>query len=592
MKNRLRHPAFRISLIYFMTSMIWILFSDQFVGWVATSDQQFVRLSIAKGWGFVIVTTFFLYMLIQREFSIRRQKEREIDAIARLSTATRLATSRDEVLPVILDEILKFTSAETTAILLFDEKAGDYQAFLVKGSHTEFTGAHVPAQGILGVALQSNKPYLNNHIQDDPDYDLHGPLSEHTALASAPLITRQNQLGAVIMAKKGSFDQAEYRLLISIADITASAIHRLTLYDQSQLRVQQLSTLRSIDLAITSSLDLTATLNILVDEVEKLDGISACCVLMPDKNGDLLHFRTGKGFITDHIHQAVLSNDDFKIGNPFPSRFTLTIPDLKNTPSSPRYDLGLAEGFRMYHAIPLVSKDQIKGVLEVYQRDTAPLSQDLLDFLEALATQAAIAVDVATLIEELQSSNQELSAAYDSTIEGWSRALDLRDKETEGHTQRVTEMALHLARTMGINEEDLIHVYRGSLLHDIGKMGIPDSILLKPAPLTAEEADLMKMHPIYAYHLLKPIRFLHPALDIPYCHHERWDGSGYPRGLKGDQIPLAARVFTVVDVWDALVSERPYSPAWPKEDALKHIKENAGTYFDPAVVEAFLSMME
>jgi HD-GYP domain-containing protein (c-di-GMP phosphodiesterase class II) len=143
-----------------------------------------------------------------------------------------------------------------------------------------------------------------------------------------------------------------------------------------------------------------------------------------------------------------------------------------------------------------------------------------------------------------------------------------------------------------MREDELMHVYRGALLHDIGKMGIPDSILLKPAPLTDEEIELMKMHPIYAYHLLRPIRFLHPALDIPYCHHERWDGSGYPRGLKGTQIPLAARVFAVVDVWDALVSDRPYSPKWQKEEALQHILDYSGTYFDPEIVKVFSKMMD
>ncbi len=592
MKNWWRHPAIRISLIYFLISMVWILFSDQVVGIIATSSQQFVRLSIAKGWGFVLVTTLFLYALIMREFSVRRQREREMEAIARLSTATRLAMSREEILPVILDEVLNFTSAETVAIVLLDENQGDFQAILVKGEHSEFTGTRIPTHSISGLTLNSGKPYLNNQVQSDPDAYLPGPLASFNALAAAPLIVQNHRLGVLIMVRKGKFDQAEYRLLISVADIAASAIHRLTLYDQSLLRVQQLSTLRSIDLAITSSLDLTATLNILVDEAQKLKGISATCVMMPVKHTGLLHFRAGKGFNTTLIHQAVLSADDFKISSQFPSRFTLTISDLKNTPTSSRYDIGIAEDFTTYHAIPLVSKDQMKGVLEIFQRGGEPLSQEELDFLEALATQAAIAVDVATLIEELQASNQELTAAYDSTIEGWSRALDLRDKETEGHTQRVTEMALHLARMMGMSEEELIHVYRGALLHDIGKMGIPDSILLKPAPLTPEEAELMKMHPIYAYHLLKPIRFLHPALDIPYCHHEHWDGNGYPRGLKGEQIPLAARIFAVVDVWDALVSDRPYSPRWPKEDALRHIKDNAGSYFDPEVVRVFINMME
>ena len=215
-----------------------------------------------------------------------------------------------------------------------------------------------------------------------------------------------------------------------------------------------------------------------------------------------------------------------------------------------------------------------------------------LDFLNTLAGQAAIAIENATLFENLQQSNRELSQAYDATIEGWSRALDLRDKETEGHTQRVTEMTIRLARHFDFSKEELLHIRRGALLHDIGKMGVPDHILLKPETLTEEELIIMRKHPGYAYDLLKPIDFLARALDIPYYHHEKWDGTGYPRGLKGEEIPLAARLFAVVDVWDALRSNRSYRLAWSEEDALAYIREQSGKHFDPSVVEIFLKQIE
>jgi putative nucleotidyltransferase with HDIG domain len=195
------------------------------------------------------------------------------------------------------------------------------------------------------------------------------------------------------------------------------------------------------------------------------------------------------------------------------------------------------------------------------------------------------------LFESLQRSNLELSLAYDSTIEGWSRALDLRDKETEGHTQRVTKITLKLAQSFGLSEAELVQVRWGALLHDIGKMGVPDGILLKPGPLTDEEWTIMRNHPALAYEMLAPIRYLRRALDIPYCHHEKWDGSGYPQGLKGVLIPLEARIFAVVDVWDALNSDRPYRPAWEKEKVLEHIRAEAGTHFDPQVVDMFLQIV-
>ncbi len=191
---------------------------------------------------------------------------------------------------------------------------------------------------------------------------------------------------------------------------------------------------------------------------------------------------------------------------------------------------------------------------------------------------------------DLQHAHADLAEAYDATIEGWSKVLDLRDKETEGHTQRVTEITLRLARALSVSEDQLIHIRRGALLHDIGKMAIPDVILQKPGPLTEDEWKEMRRHPEYAHRMLSPIVYLRPALDIPYCHHERWDGTGYPRGLKGEEIPLSARIFSIVDVWDALLSNRPYRRGCTEESVLEYIRKHAGTSFDPRLVEAFLEL--
>ena len=191
-----------------------------------------------------------------------------------------------------------------------------------------------------------------------------------------------------------------------------------------------------------------------------------------------------------------------------------------------------------------------------------------------------------------QQAIQELATAYESTLEGWARALDLRDRETEGHSRRVTELTLTLAWAMGVSEAECVHIRRGALLHDIGKMGIPDSVLLKSAGLTPAEWTVMRRHPEYARELLDRIEFLRPALDIPYSHHEKWDGTGYPRGLEGEQIPLAARIFAVVDVWDAVRSDRPYRPAWTVEQARQHVASLAGTHLDPRVVAAFLELID
>ena len=247
------------------------------------------------------------------------------------------------------------------------------------------------------------------------------------------------------------------------------------------------------------------------------------------------------------------------------------------------------ENFAASYAVPLIAKGQIKGVLEIFHRASLNPNDEWLEFLETLAGQAAIAIDNATLFEGMQRSNLELTRAYDETIEGWSRALDLRDKETEGHSLRVTEMTMEIARAMSLSETELMHIRRGALLHDMGKMGVPDSILLKPDTLTDDEWIIMRRHPQLAYEMLLPIAFLKLALDIPHCHHEKWDGSGYPRGLKGEEIPLAARIFAIADVWDALRSDRPYRAGWSEEKVRQYIRQQSEKHFDPMVVEVFLN---
>ncbi len=356
-----------------------------------------------------------------------------------------------------------------------------------------------------------------------------------------------------------------------------------------QLQLKRFNVLRFIDMTITASLDLQVTLDILIILITTQLGIDAVAVLLLNKETEMLEYVASKGFRTGALKYTKLKLGDSNAGRAAMQQQIVTIPDLKQDPDGfLRSKVFANEDFITYFAVPLIAKGQVKGVLEFFHRTTLKEEQDWMEFIENVADQAAIAIDNATLFNELQLSNIELTRAYDSTIEGWSRAMDLRDKETEGHTQRVTDMTIFIARYLGVKDEELLHMKRGALLHDMGKMGIPDSILLKPGSLTEEEWKIMKLHPVYAYDMLYPIDYLRPALDIPYCHHEKWDGTGYPRGLRGDEIPLAARIFAVVDVYDALISDRPYRPAWPKEKVIKHISSSAGTHFDPFVTELFL----
>lgn len=196
------------------------------------------------------------------------------------------------------------------------------------------------------------------------------------------------------------------------------------------------------------------------------------------------------------------------------------------------------------------------------------------------------------LVDDIQKTYDELKDAYQTTLEGWSRALEVRDRETQGHSKRVTELTLHIARKMGFSEEELEHIYRGTLLHDIGKLGIPDEILHKKGPLTEQEMRVMRLHPQIAVDLISPIAYLKPAMNIPRYHHEKWDGTGYPHGLMGELIPLEARIYAVIDVFDALTNDRPYRKAMKKQEALEYIRSESGKHFDPAVVSVFMNEIE
>ena len=385
------------------------------------------------------------------------------------------------------------------------------------------------------------------------------------------------------------YEDSLAQVIVSTLDIT----ERKRAEEQTQLQLQRVRALHAIDIAISSSFDLSLTLNLLIDQVIAQLRTDAAVILLFHPSTRTLEHAASRGFRSPAIREARLRLGEGYAGKAILERRMIHISNLVETDRELAYALSLkTENFIEYYGVPLIVKGEVKGVLEIFHRSALADDPEWVDFLETLAGQAAIAIDNATLFEDVQHSNRELFQAYDATIEGWSHALDLRDKETEGHTLRVTETTLELARKFGFTDEQLRHIRWGALLHDIGKMGVPDSILLKPDKLTDEEWTSMKQHPVFALEMLSPIAYLKSSLDIPYCHHEKWDGTGYPRGLKREVIPLAARLFAVVDVWDALRSDRPYRKAWAIEKTLEHIKSLSGTHFDPKVVEYFMDFIE
>ncbi|MCX8024417.1 MAG: HD domain-containing protein [Thermanaerothrix sp.] len=359
----------------------------------------------------------------------------------------------------------------------------------------------------------------------------------------------------------------------------------------TQTSLERLSVLRQIDQAIASDIrlkDKLITILNLIRDALGVDGVA----LLPESHGSLvlpapvlsegfplphaawLYHLPAVWFTTvrNHGRAQIIQGEDLPV-----------LPSLAG--SNPRL-LALA---------PLRARDHDYGVMLVlvwHQDEGLTPNDEWCNFLEALALQTAIALENAQLLLTTESLNAELKAAIEATLLGWSRALELRDRETQGHSERVVHLSLTLGRRLGLQGQDLDDLRYGALLHDIGKIGIPDSILLKPGPLTAEEWAIMRQHPQVAYDLLKDIPFLKRAVEILYAHHERWDGSGYPRGLKGEDIPLGARIFAVVDVWDALTNERPYRPAWSPAQARAYLQEQAGVLFDPRVVTAFLAILD
>jgi len=386
--------------------------------------------------------------------------------------------------------------------------------------------------------------------------------------------------------------------VIGVSAITRDITERKAAEDQIralnehlQQRLEHITALRAIDRAIASSLDISVTLGVVLDKTRDQLGADAVTTLLLNPHSHTLENNAYRGLRTTIPRGPVVRLGEPLAGLVALNRRSMSVSDLRSTQVAQAFrDLLDREGFVTYNAVPLLAKGKVLGVIEVFHRRPFTPSPEWQETLETMAGQAAIAVNNAQLFEELERSNLELGLAYDETIEGWAKALDLRDKETEGHSRRVTEMAVDLCHRLGMVPEELPDVRRGALLHDIGKMGVPDAILLKPGKLTDEEWVVMRRHPTYAVELLSPIKFLRPALVIPQHHHEKWDGSGYPDGLAGEAIPLAARAFAVVDVYDALRSNRPYREGWPEERVIEHIKAGAGSHFDPRVVEVFVTM--
>jgi len=551
---------------------------------------------------------------VVRDITARKQAEEEIkisndelSMLFELSHSLAEADKLDDILDLVDRHAVESIHTTFARIALFED--GNYiirAAYPIRAIGNDFgIGERYPVNSISSsphileqnepVILQASDPGISNEEKKVLLLDLAQSLCLIPLRISDSAPNSENLIGLLMLGEtrneaREPFTPEKMRLARTIGDSAAIAIRRMLLREQTERRLQELVALSKIDLAIISSSDMVFSLGVLLLQVLEQLKVDAADIWRFNPTLKALEIVTGRGFRTPAFENSKpLHLGEGIVGQAAIERRTIHVPDLTANNVHARLKKALVkEPFISYFAVPLIVKGQVKGVLELFHRSELEPNEEWLEFLHALANQAAIAIDNSSLFKDLQDSNTELTQAYDATILGWSRALDLRDNETEGHTQRVAELTTRLGRLFGLSDEELVYARWGALLHDIGKMGVPDGILLKPGPLTDEEWIVMRKHTTYGFELLSPIHFLRTAVDIPYCHHEKWDGSGYPRGLKGEAIPLPARIFALVDVYDALTSDRPYRKAWPEKKVLDHIRSLSGTHFDPQVVKICL----
>jgi HD-GYP domain-containing protein (c-di-GMP phosphodiesterase class II) len=584
------------------TVVVWLLLYDQkLIGILnlayadATRILDAEELELLEGLCNQAVLAFNNARLYAQE----QKRSRYITSLYELSVSLNSAQSTLETLTRTLSNVQTLLEADAGLAILPDEQKSLLTIPEANGYLAENRGWATSLNESWFETIAGNfDPYTARDLtkEDTTLKNLEG-MEQTGPAVFIPLLCAHKPTGLLMVTRQKSphtqsFSKLDLPLLSTISELVGTAVQKNLFYEDSQRRLTFLQALRAIDIEISSSLDLTATLQVVLDEVLSQLHVEAVDILVNDLATSQLKLTAARGFQNLKLLESSLGRGDHYTDQAIQEKRMIVLPDVRGKQT--RFDfseLFLNEGFVAYAAVPLFSKGKIQGVMEVYHRRPLPMDQEWLEFLETLSGQAAIAIENITLFNNLQQTNLDLLQAYDATIEGWSTALDLKDADTEGHTQRVSQMTVLLANALGLGETEQVHVRRGAMLHDIGKMGVPDQILRKPGPLDEEEWVIMKKHPVYAYQWLSPAEYLRPALDIPYCHHERWDGQGYPRGLKGEDIPLTARIFSVIDVWDALSSDRPYRSRWPQQKVIHYLREQSGVSFDPQIMPVFLDIL-
>jgi PAS domain S-box-containing protein len=555
-----------------------------------TDNDERLLTTVAEG----MSTAIEKIRLLQIEK--RRREEAEI-----LYNTTRdLVMERDlsRLLQVIVERAAGMVSAPSAAIYLCEPDSRQVRCAVSYNTPADFTGTTLKyGEGAAGTVAGTGQPLV---IADYRTWEartvVFEPEHPFISMLSVPMRWQGDVIGVLQIMDNTSvhpFGSEELRMVNLFANQAAMAVQNARLFRETSQRAQEAAIIADVGRDISETLQLNVTLERIAAHAQELFRARTCAVYVPDPGTTRLRAIAALGPSADEIKAATFNLGSGVLGSIALAQRGEIVNNIGNDPRAVLVPGTVDLPIEHLMGVPVLRRGVLDGLIAIWRVGAGEefASADL-EFLTSLAGQVGVAIQNARLFENLQRSNQELSRAYDTTLEGWARALEMRDKETLGHSRRVTELTLGLARRLGVPESELANIRRGVLLHDIGKMGIPDSLLKKTGPLSDEEWVDMRKHPQYAYDLLHPIAYLRPSLEIPYAHHENWDGSGYPRGLKGTEIPLSARIFTVVDVYDALLYDRPYRRAWPRPQVLDYILQQSGTKFDPAIVDAFLSLVE
>lgn len=577
------------SLTYLIFGFLWIIFSDQVLDMFVHNTSDMTRIQSFKGWAYVTVSAILIYGLIRRYLIVQKRYQDQLDeSEERLRLAVTSANEGIFDVNLLTNEVI--VNNIYAQLLGYDPNTFHETVF------SWLDRMHPDDRDRV------NQLFLNYSSGLSNDY--HVEFRQKTASSKWIWIL---SVGKIVEFNSTGQPSRMLGTFTDISEIKNEELIKNRLLEESQRRLERITSLHEIDLEISSSTNLTTTLDKIVINVKKHLDVDAVSILLYEEKDNEFRYADSIGFKSKRIENARVKMGGSFAGIAAQKGKLIHIHDLEDDSVDEAFaSLMRQEKIKNYLGVPLRAKGNLIGVLELFLRKDITPDDEWLDFFETLAGQAALAIENAQLIHgletvnndisrvnlELVSANQNLISAYDATIESLALALNLRDYETEEHSRRVTTMTLELAKMMGFTPEELVNIHRGTLLHDIGKLGVPDAILRKPGLLTEEERLVMQQHPIFAYNLLESIEYLKPALDIPHLHHEKWDGTGYPHGLEGNNIPMSARLFAIVDVYDALTSDRPYRKAWTKQDAKAYIQDQSGKHFDPHVVSVFLSFLE